>query len=606
MESSTLPTPNKSLHESVRAVEPCNNMLNFNRSNNSSVSTAYGDSRGLALDVIVVSPTIEFTAEPEHNGVQPEENDEEHQPPAQSPSVSVCKRTRKFKTSFPREKEEFDGNHEPSGIFASSDFAVQFPDVQDQQQQQQQSQHDKYQQQSTSSSPPPPPSQYQYLIRIQINGALLEESFLSMRLPPHAQSRTNDGNKGRGGRTRARTRTGTAKQKTMCIFSEGMSSKPPTSALEQMTRDKTLIAGKNMIRYILIKREMVGVTSSSEEEGEDEGIVNMCQQDTPIGLAEANIFLWSVHDRIVISDIDGTVTKSDVRGVIDSIILKSNSYAHDGVCEFFSKIVNEQQEENGEEEETCDHDEDEGKRYSSTKGQIRILYLSSRPISLISTTRTYLSQLYQSSSSSQTASNRLRRNKNSFSAIEKADFAEDRIRLPNGPIFLHTGSLGTVLVTELVNKSTHLFKADALERQVVLPFIAAGKDSMENTNIFVAAFGNKETDKKAYEMAGIEQHDIYIINKRSVIASTSEEGGIKPEIDDDFTVIDHACCCINDASSSPPVERYRSVSEVESSKTNPSSRTTSYTYTSKEVFKGYGDPNLTDAVLNRMKKTRVP
>ena len=541
MESScSVPSTNSSLHETNFAAVgvSCHNQLLAFRSNSHS---PYGDSTGLALDAIVVSPSVctDYTS---NDGATP--------PPPGGPPLPFTggKRSRRFKTSFPREKDEFDETPRANGIFASSDFAVQFPDVQNHQSQ---SQH-----QSQSPS-------HEYIIRIQINGNLLEESFLSMRLPPKQIQTTDKRRKG-----------STAQRKTMCLFTEGMSSKPPTHTLEQMTNDKTLIPGKNMIRYILIKRQ----TNAKR-----------FYQDTPVGLAEAHVYLWSVYDRIVISDIDGTVTKSDVRGVIDSIILKSYVHAHDGVCEFFSKLVNEEQNTHATSTSTTTR-EDEGEEQERLhkKGQLRILYLSSRPISLISTTRNYLSQLYQSSSSPQTTS---QGNQNSFSATQKADFAEDRIRLPYGPIFLHTGSLGTVLVTELVNKSTHIFKADALERQVALPFIAAGKDSTKNTTIFVAAFGNKDTDKKAYEMAGIETHDIYIINKKSVIASTSTEREYKVEIDDGFTVIDHACCCVDDSSNdsvSAPIS-----GEIESPKY-------------KEIFHGYKDPNLTDAILNRMKTTRVP
>jgi Uncharacterized protein involved in plasmid maintenance len=90
------------------------------------------------------------------------------------------------------------------------------------------------------------------------------------------------------------------------------------------------------------------------------------------------------------------------------------------------------------------------------------------------------------------------------------------VGLPPGPIFLHTGTLSTVLYAELVTKSMHEFKADLLTRQVVLPFVAAGK-KVSKSPLFLAGFGNKKTDSLAYEMAGMNCNDIYIIDKKSVL-----------------------------------------------------------------------------------------
>jgi hypothetical protein len=34
-------------------------------------------------------------------------------------------------------------------------------------------------------------------------------------------------------------------------------------------------------------------------------------------LAPVNIFLWSSTDRIMVVDVDGTITRSNIRGVVD-------------------------------------------------------------------------------------------------------------------------------------------------------------------------------------------------------------------------------------------------------------------------------------------------
>ena len=122
----------------------------------------------------------------------------------------------------------------------------------------------------------------------------------------------------------------------------------------------------------------------------------------------------------------------------------------------------------------------------------------------------------------------------------------------------HTGPLSSVLFSELIAKNIFEFKADVLARQVVLPFVAArgrewkyraagyvgsleifdeegvcdgvpishregswsdfGKSTSPwDDRLFLAGFGNKITDAMAYEMAGMDRRDIYIINKESRI-----------------------------------------------------------------------------------------
>lgn len=102
-----------------------------------------------------------------------------------------------------------------------------------------------------------------------------------------------------------------------------------------------------------------------------------------------------------------------------------------------------------------------------------------------------------------------------------------------------------MLHAELVAKNVYEFKGDVLARQIVLLFVAAigdsskhmlGPESIDNGSIcwsesdlsqisfnamddrlFLAGFGNKSSDSKAYELAGTDRRDIYIINKDSQI-----------------------------------------------------------------------------------------
>lgn len=269
----------------------------------------------------------------------------------------------------------------------------------------------------------------------------------------------------------------------VCKFSQGHSLRPETSALEHLIVQKSIVPGRNLIRYILHQKK----------DGNDK----------LLGTAEAYLFLWNVHDQCIISDIDGTVTRSDVRGVIDSILTESYSHVHDGVCQLFHDMV-----EHGksiQDAHAVDH------HPTQRRGQVRMLYLSSRPMTLIHSTRKFLSSMTQS-------------NANLPGSSKETKYHHDNVgsfgvKLPAGPIFLHTGNLSKVLVTELVYKSMHEFKADTLARQVVIPFIAAGKKE----RVFIAGFGNKKTDYLSYRMVGLESRDIYIINKKSILTSVRHE-----------------------------------------------------------------------------------
>lgn len=51
-----------------------------------------------------------------------------------------------------------------------------------------------------------------------------------------------------------------------------------------------------------------------------------------------HVYLWDWCDKIVISDIDGTITKSDVLGHIMPVI--GGTWAHNGVAELYTGIKN--------------------------------------------------------------------------------------------------------------------------------------------------------------------------------------------------------------------------------------------------------------------------
>lgn len=117
-----------------------------------------------------------------------------------------------------------------------------------------------------------------------------------------------------------------------------------------------------------------------------------------------NIYLWKSQDKIIISDIDGTITKSDVIGHIFSMFGKD--YNHPGIAKFYSLIV---------------------------KNGYKILYLSSRAIGQANVTREFLFNIKQ-----------------------------DGFELPDGPLITSPDRLFKSFFREVIQKTPQEFKASAL------------------------------------------------------------------------------------------------------------------------------------------------
>ncbi|ORD94828.1 NED1 [Enterospora canceri] len=170
---------------------------------------------------------------------------------------------------------------------------------------------------------------------------------------------------------------------------------------------------------------------------------------------ESYIYLWEETDKLVVSDIDGTITKSDVWGLISGYI--GTDWTHVGVAPLFSKIV-----ENG----------------------YKIIYLSSRSLGQSHTTREYLEKVEQ-----------------------------DSHRLPDGPILLNPDGLMGALYREVIAKKAGEFKV------AVLRAIKELFDPKCREGVFVAGFGNKLSDVVSYTTLNIPKTRIYTINPKGQIHS---------------------------------------------------------------------------------------
>jgi phosphatidate phosphatase PAH1 len=116
------------------------------------------------------------------------------------------------------------------------------------------------------------------------------------------------------------------------------------------------------------------------------------------------IYLWDYRSKIVVTDIDGTLTKSDAVGIAMGYI--GQDWTRGGVVYFYNIL--------------------------KSRGY-KILYLSSRSIKQLEVTRNYLNKVNQSSQS-----------------------------LPDGPLLLNPNNLWLSLINE-VSKKSHIFKLETLK-----------------------------------------------------------------------------------------------------------------------------------------------
>lgn len=167
----------------------------------------------------------------------------------------------------------------------------------------------------------------------------------------------------------------------------------------------------------------------------------------------SSIYLWDYNEKIVISDVDGTVTKSDVGGHVLPR-LGISDWAHDGIAKLYTDIRS-----NG----------------------YKIVYLSSRAIGYAEATKDYLKRIVQ----------------------------ENVNKMPDGPLLLSPDRTAKSIYREVIIKRPDLFKVECLGTiKQLFP---------ENVDPFYAGFGNRDTDAISYRAVAINLGKIFIINTRGVI-----------------------------------------------------------------------------------------
>ncbi|QPG73446.1 hypothetical protein FOA43_000756 [Brettanomyces nanus] len=144
----------------------------------------------------------------------------------------------------------------------------------------------------------------------------------------------------------------------------------------------------------------------------------------------ANLYLWKWNVPIVISDIDGTITKSDTLGHFFTMLGKD--WTHEGVAKLFSDIGN-----NG----------------------YNIMYLTARSVGLSDMTRSYLTGVFQ-----------------------------DRYKLPLGPVVLSPDRTMEALKREIVLKKPQVFKMACLN-DIEQLYFPQNTDTAENDAAINSQFG---------------------------------------------------------------------------------------------------------------------
>jgi phosphatidate phosphatase PAH1 len=159
-------------------------------------------------------------------------------------------------------------------------------------------------------------------------------------------------------------------------------------------------------------------------------------------------------------------------GLVDTLVTESYSHCHDGVCRFLSQLIQ--------------------KTILPSQGDLRIMYLSSRPLSLSNYTRKFLSQVNQPPTS----------NAEGIPSY-----------LPAGPLIGYPGTVAGILHMELITHSVHKFKHQCLQENILAPLLQLG----ETNHPFWAAFGNTWMDVQAYQAVGVPLSRLGFITKLSSI-----------------------------------------------------------------------------------------
>jgi hypothetical protein len=210
------------------------------------------------------------------------------------------------------------------------------------------------------------------------------------------------------------------------------------------------------------------------------------------------IWAYTVKSKLVIVDVDGTITKSSVRGYVHTVFMHSYSYTHEGVAEFLRALVYE---------------------YG-----LNIVYLTSRPVFHLHETKQLLFSMWNKPVSASVIPSRRSAEPGDSNRASLAANSRKRmfINTVGGPIFANPESLAKAAYRELISQDTISFKSQVLMSILDVFSAAFAKAALTSPTANILpplfmAFGNKDDDAIAYAHAGINPANIFVIDKSSKI-----------------------------------------------------------------------------------------
>ncbi|WFD35937.1 phosphatidate phosphatase [Malassezia cuniculi] len=284
------------------------------------------------------------------------------------------------------------------------------------------------------------------------------------------------GRKSNGPKPAARAQTlGPEVESILSPSSPAEKSSPKTEAKEKIEQNKDTSAkappGKTYVKSLRLTSDQL--KQLNLRKGTNTISFSVTSSYSGVATCQARIFLWESTHRIVVSDIDGTITKSDALGHLFTLMGKD--WTHLGVAKLYHDIA---------------------------KNGYRMMYLTSRAIGQAEITRDYLKNI----------------NQNNY-------------RLPDGPVIMSPDRLIASLHREVILKKPEVFKMACLRDIARLfgmdPHSGAHDGGKENgekdsqkpgsNTPFYAGFGNRITDALSYRSVNIPSSRIFTIDSNGEV-----------------------------------------------------------------------------------------
>lgn len=213
-------------------------------------------------------------------------------------------------------------------------------------------------------------------------------------------------------------------------------------------------AGQNFIKTIRLTSDQLKCLDLKY--GENDLVFSV---DQGKAIVKSKLYVWRWDIPIVISDIDGTITKSDALGHVMTMIGKD--WTHIGVAKLFTEIA---------------------------RNGYNVMYLTARSAGQADSTRSYLKSIVQNG-----------------------------YKLPSGPVILSPDRTMAALRREVILKKPEIFKIACLNdiRSIYVDKFEEYHNQHNDDDKptpFVAGFGNRITDALSYRAVGIPSKRIFTIN----------------------------------------------------------------------------------------------